>query len=55
MKLYRITRLFTSGTLAGLTHTEVTTVHFDVGFECAAWAYCPSGYRIIAVEEVTEA
>lgn len=31
---YRVTKLFTSGLLAGLTITETTTVAFRVGFRC---------------------
>lgn len=32
MKQYKVTRLFTSGILEGLTHTAITAVKFDVGF-----------------------
>ena len=48
---YRITRLFIGGLLDGLTHTELTSVEFSVGFEC----HKPIGgspYRIISVERV---
>lgn len=49
MQQYNVTSKFTAGTLAGLTHTGVTTVKFDVGFECRK----PAGgspYVIVAVE-----
>ena len=47
--LYEVTREFTGGLLKGLTHTETTTVKFDVGFICEK----PCGgdpYRIISVK-----
>lgn len=31
---YKVSRLFLSGDLAGLTHTEITSVRFDVGWTC---------------------
>jgi hypothetical protein len=34
MKTYSVTRQFTSGPLAGLTHTQTTTVPMAVGFKC---------------------
>ena len=33
MATYKITRYFTTGFLKGLTHTETTTVRFEVGRE----------------------
>jgi len=33
-KRYLVTRKFIGGILDGLTHTEVTSVQFDVGFRC---------------------
>jgi len=51
-KLYKITRLFIGGTLKGLTHTEITPVHFEVGFVCEKpCGVASSPYVIIAVEE----
>lgn len=52
MKRYKVTRLFTDGLLKGLTHTEVTSVHFDVGFACKKPIGGTDPYVIIAVEEV---
>lgn len=46
---YRVTRLFIGGTLAGLTHTTVTSHKVEVGFECRK-PIGGSPYRIIAVE-----
>jgi len=31
---YVVRRVFLSGILAGITHTEITTVRFDVGWTC---------------------
>jgi len=50
-KLYKVTRLFIGGNLEGLTHTEITPVHFEVGFVCKKPCGGVSPYVIIAVEE----
>ncbi len=48
---YRVTRLFIGGILKGLTHTDLTTVKFEVGFICNR-PCAGSPYRIIAVEKI---
>lgn len=53
MKSYKITKLFTSGILAGLTVTEATSVHMEVGFESKG-ILGTSGYKVVAVEELYE-
>lgn len=50
MKIYKITKLFIGGILEGLTHTEITPVKFELGFECKKPIGGTSPYRIIAVE-----
>lgn len=50
MKKYKVTRLFIGGILKGITHTEVTSVRFDVGFICNNSIGSP--YKIIFCEEV---
>ena len=46
MKKYRVTRKFKPGSLLdGLTHTEITSITFEVGFET-------EDYIIVSVEEV---
>lgn len=50
-KKYRITRLFLSGILEGLTYTGITSVYMPLGWICEK----PIGgdpYKIIAVEEI---
>ena len=49
---YKITREFTSGIFKGKTHTEITSVKFEVGFVCEKPSVGTSGYIIIAVEEI---
>ncbi len=51
MKTFRVTRKFLNGILAGLTHTEETTVEFKVGFRCMR-PIGGSAYEIISVEEI---
>lgn len=46
-KMYEVTRKFTSGILRGLTHTEVTSVKFRVGWECKK-PIGESSYKIIS-------
>jgi len=51
LPLYRVTKFFTGGLLAGLTSAEETTVRFDVGFECPK----PSGgspYKVVGCEQI---
>jgi hypothetical protein len=51
LPLYRVTKFFTGGLLAGITASEETTVRFDVGFEC----HKPSGgspYKIVGCEQI---
>lgn len=49
--LYRVTRKFIGGILAGLTHTEITSIKFDVGFVCQK-PCAGDPYEIIAVENL---
>ena len=49
--MFRITKRFFSGLLAGLTITETTSVEFAVGFRCDT-PIGGSGYEIIAVDRV---
>jgi len=51
MKKYKITRLFLDGNLKGLTHTEITSVKFEIGF-IPSKPYFGSPYKIISVEEI---
>jgi hypothetical protein len=52
MKKYQITKLFTKGTLKGLTYTEITSVKFEEG---KTYKAIGSDYKIIKCEEVVEA
>ena len=52
-KQFKVTRFFTAGLLAGLTHTETTTVEFHEGFVCAKLAG-GDPYKITHVEIVEE-
>jgi len=49
--MYEITRLFTSGALAGLTYTETTSVYMPVGFECKK-PIGGSSYRIVSCKNL---
>lgn len=49
--MYKITRLFTSGILKGLTHTSITGVKFEEGFTCQKSVF-GSAYEVIKVEEI---
>lgn len=51
-KRYEVTRLFIGGMLEGTTHTGVTSVEFEVGFECLK-PVGGSPYRITSVEVVS--
>lgn len=51
MKKYEVTREFIGGILEGLTHTELTSVRFDIGFTCQN-PVGGSPYTIIACKEV---
>lgn len=53
MKMYRVTKHFIGGLLAGLTATETTPVRFHVGFVCKH-PIGGSPYKVTAVEEVPE-
>lgn len=51
MRKFKVTQLFTSGLLAGLTYTWTTTIEYKVGWECLK----PCGgdpYKIIEVVEL---
>lgn len=50
--MYRVTKRFFSGILAGLTIVEVTSVRFRIGFRCEKPSGGSSGYEVIAVEPV---
>lgn len=50
---YRVTKRFTDGPLAGMTHTEATSVAFAVGQVIKPWAY-GSGYVVEAVEATAD-
>lgn len=50
MKQYEVTRLFTHGTLKGLTHTATTVVKFEVGQLYKAIDGC--NYKILKCEEI---
>lgn len=49
--MFRVTRLFLNGNLAGIEHTEVTSVRFEVGK-----TYTPcvgkGAYKIVSCVEV---
>ena len=49
--MFRVTKRFFSGLLAGLTITETTAVEFAVGFRCEN-PIGGSGYEIMAVERI---
>lgn len=49
--LYRVTKRFIYGPLAGITIVEVTRVKFAVGFRCEK-PIGGSGYEVLAVEPV---
>lgn len=49
--MFKVTKRFTSGLLAGLVTEEVTSVEFVVGFEVKAGRY-GSGYVVEKVEAV---
>lgn len=49
---FEVTRRFFSGILKGLTHTEITTVAFKVGFRCAKPCGGTSGYEIVEVKQI---
>jgi hypothetical protein len=49
MTEYRVTKRILSGTFAGMDRSEITNVHFEVGFKCEEWAYGPP-YLVIACE-----
>ena len=49
--MFRITKRFFSGLLAGLTITEMTAVQYAVGFRCKS-PVGGSGYEILAVERI---
>lgn len=51
MKKYQITKKFIGGLLEGLTHTETTTVNFNIGFICNN-PIGGSPYEIISVKEI---
>ena len=48
--MYKVTRLFTAGTLAELTHTCVTSVNFELEKEYNDIFGSP--YRIINIEKI---
>lgn len=48
--MFKVTKLITSGTLAGLEVTETTSVEFEVGFKVKAGRNGPA-YEVVAVEE----
>jgi hypothetical protein len=48
---FRVTKLFTAGLLAGLTHTETTDVEWSVG-QVVSKPVCGSPYKILTVETV---
>jgi len=48
---YEVTRLFTKGIFKGKTHTEVTSVKFEVGFICKN-VIGGSDYKIISCNPV---
>lgn len=50
MKQYKVTRLFTDGTLKGLTHIAITTVKFNIGF--ISNHKSQSNYKILSCEEI---
>jgi len=49
--MYRVTRLFVSGLLKGLTYTETTSVKFVVGKRYKG-LLGTSDFKIVSVEEV---
>ena len=51
--MYKVTRRFTGGLLNGMSHTDTTSVKFDVGFVCNNPVFNGSPYIITAVELVT--
>jgi hypothetical protein len=53
MKKYQVTRLFTKGTLKGLTHTEITSVQFEVG-KTYKNSISGADYKIIECIEMNE-
>jgi len=48
---YEVTRKFISGILKGMTHTEITSVKFDVGFICRN-PIGGSAYKILSCNPV---
>ncbi|HEY8891050.1 MAG TPA: hypothetical protein VIM70_12425 [Clostridium sp.] len=48
---YEVTKLFTKGSLKGLTHTGITSVKFEVG-EIIKNAIGGSDYKIISCYQV---
>lgn len=49
---YTVTRKFTAGVLAGLTHTEITSIKWEVGRKVAKPCGGSSPYVIVACVEV---
>lgn len=50
--MYEVTKSFTGGTLAGLEHTSITAVAFEVGDTVPAGPFTPSPYIVTNVKEV---
>lgn len=50
--MYRVTKLFTSGLLAGITYTFDTDVKFELGRDYHGFS---SGYKVIAIELMPKA
>lgn len=52
MPLYRVTKLFIGGLLAGLTYTVETRYPFPVGWECLLPYGNTSPYRIVECVQI---